>query len=139
MNWSYVSAFLDTDGSLCLARNTKKSEPALQLCFHNSYIELIDALKNFIYNETGMTGSVSTKRKKNPNHLDSYDLKYFGARRVLELSKHLTLLHPVKSKKMALAEKLVSLTPRNGKYTEKILAERKILIEQFHEYNSNFH
>jgi hypothetical protein len=40
---------------------------------------------------------------------------------------------------MALAEKLVSLTPRNGKYTEKILAERKILIEQFHEYNSNFH
>ncbi len=138
MTWDYVSAFLDTDGSICLTRSTKNCEPSLQISFHNSYIELIDALKNFIYNETGIKGSVSTKKKIKLNHLDSYDLKYFGARRVLTLSKYLNLIHPVKSKKLALAKKLVSLTPRNGKYTSKILDERAILINQFHDYNSNF-
>lgn len=137
MTWHYVSAFLDTDGSICLTRSTKKGEPSLQIAFHNSYIELINALKDFIYKETGIKGSVSVKRKKKQNHLDSYDLKYFGARRVLELSKHLKLLHPVKSKKISIAKKLVSLTPRNGKYTESILVERNILIQQFKDF-SNF-
>ena len=138
MTWDYVSAFLDTDGSICLTKSRKKSEPSLQIAFHNSYIELINALKDFIFKETGIQGSVSTKKKQKPNHLDSYDLKYIGARRALLLSKHLKLLHPVKSKKLALAKKLVLLTPRNGKYTETLLAERTVLIQQFHNY-SNFH
>lgn len=139
MTWDYVSAFLDTDGSVCLARNTKQSEPTMQVAFHNSYIELINALKEFIQKETGFIGSVSTKRKKKLNHLDSYDLKYTGVRRVYDLSKKLKLLHPVKSKKIKLAKLLVQVTPRNGKYTKEQLQKRAELIQQFHSYNLNFH
>ena len=131
MTWDYVSAFLDTDGSICLAKQAKHSEPTIQISFHNSYIELINALKEFIEKETGFIGSVSVKKKKKLNHLDSYDLKYTGVRRAYELSKKLKLLHPIKSKKIKLAKLLVQVTPRNGKYTEEQFKMREELIQQF--------
>lgn len=138
MTWDYVSAFFDTDGSICFSRQTKDAEPTLQVSFHNSYKELIEALKEFIFKETGFVGSVALKKAKTPNHLDSYDLKYTGVRRVYDLSKKIKSLHPVKSRKIKLAKELVSVTPRNGKYTKEQLERRSELIKQFHDF-SNFH
>jgi len=63
MTWDYVSAFVDTDGSVCLTRSHKRGEPTLQISFHNSYMELINALKDFIFKETGITGSISSISK----------------------------------------------------------------------------
>ncbi|MEN8139505.1 MAG: LAGLIDADG family homing endonuclease [Bacteroidota bacterium] len=131
MNWSYISGFFDADGSITLAKVKGNNQKTIQLSFHNTKLEILEAIQAFIYLKLGIKGFIAKKRAKKDNHADSYDLKYVYLTKCLSILKHINTLHPLKLHRKTVAFKFAIVTPRNGKYTDEILAKRDKLVQEF--------
>ena len=132
MDWSYISGFFDADGSISLVKknqnnNTNKS---IQISFHNTQLSILEEIKNFIDMDLNIKGFISTKKAKKENHSISYDLKYVQYKGYL-ISRKIESSHPKKKRKIEIYNNIQALTPRNGKYNEKMLNQRNKLVEEF--------
>lgn len=132
MNWDYISGFFDADGSIMLTKNGGNEMPTIQLSFHNNDVKLITQIRDFILNETGVSGNISKKPPRKSNHNMAFDLKY-------SLRKALIVIAKIKSSQRAKKHKIdtclkfyVAVTPRNGRYSERALAKKYAFYRLFY-------
>ena len=131
MSWDYISGFFDADGSLTLSINKAQQSKTIQLSFHNNELSILHEIRQFIENELNIKGSIATKLPKKDVHNVAYDLKYVYYSKVNRILSHINSKHPKKSHRIKISFALEKLTPRNGKYTDEVLKEKKALEEMF--------
>lgn len=130
MNWQYISGFFDADGSIGLYKQKSKNQKSAVLVFHNNDKELLEQIRSFIYHQTGVSGSLSTK--KSSTYQNSYDLQYLY-RNAVEVCKHINSAHKEKNHKLAvLLQYYQAVTPRNGKYNERLLQKKRAFERLFY-------
>jgi hypothetical protein len=130
MNWSYISGFLDADGSVSYYCPNKGKKKCACVTFHNNEKVIVNKIRKFIEEELGIKGSLSTKRPKLDSHNTSYDLKY-NYQQAIEILKRIDLMHPKKRHRKNILIKIQKTKPRNGKYNSKILAKIAELESQY--------
>ncbi len=131
MNWEYISGFFDADGSVTLSTLNKGKNKTAVLSFHNNEKVILEKIKDFIYEETGVKGFITHKKPKKENHSDSYSLNYSYLSKVVEVSKYIKSFHPKKIHRLKTILMLKEKTKRNGKYTDDELNERLKVEESF--------
>ena len=130
MNWNYISGFFDADGSITAVANRKGKNKTIQISFHNTQVNILEDIKEFIFEDIGVKGTISVKPAKKENHSTSYDLKYVYAKG-LKVANKMSLVHLKKIHRIEVYNKIQLKTKRNGKYTEKEQQERDDLIIEF--------
>lgn len=131
MNIHYIAGFFDADGYITIHKNTKNQEAAPTVGFTNTVLSILEEIQKFIYQQTGIKGSISLKKAKRENHNNSYDLKYFGFNKCLILKDLIPCIHPKKLGRFNMLESIHNCTPRNGKYNSELLNKRRELCEKF--------
>jgi hypothetical protein len=131
MNWQYITGFFDADGSITIAVISKGRKRAPQLSFHNNELDILISIQTFIKKELNIIGHICSKKKAKEHHGQQYDLKYVNFPKCIEIIKHIKSIHPKKAKRFKVINELYPLTPRNGKYTEEMSKQRRILEEEF--------
>lgn len=133
MNWQYIQGFFDADGSITLARNKKGAHKTLQISFSNCERHILKEIKSFIKKELDINGFISKKKVYSENHTQNYELKYVY-QQAHKLSLKLKGKHNRKIHRIEIYDKLQDLIPRNGKYSDDLLQQRKDLEEEFFSY-----
>lgn len=131
MNIEYISGFFDADGSITLCKQKKSNKfryPKIDIT--NNYIEILEQIQKFLI-EQGIVSHISTKPAKKENHNISYVL---AAQRnhAIELCKLLKSKHPKKQHRINCITKYYkNVTPRNGKYSEKLSSKKEAFERLF--------
>lgn len=129
MNWSYVSGFLDADGSIQLNKIHQNQLPSPVITFHNNEKVILDLIKEFIYNELNVKGTIVTKKKK--GYTDQLELRYSYFSKFMAIEKMITIYHPRKLQRIEFLKKYKSLSKRNGKYSPEDLEAINSLLKQW--------
>lgn len=118
---AYIAGLVDGEGTVTLTRKHRNENHQLVLSISNTDF----ALLRYVYETVG-AGKITTKRTTTPN----YTYAIYN-RQALSLLKQLSpYLRTYKSKRASLILKnYVSLTRRNGKYTEEQLNQRRSFVE----------
>lgn len=130
MNWDYITGFFDADGSVTASSTNLGKNRTLQVSFHNNEREILESIQQFILDDLGVKGHITTKLKTKENHNTSYDLKY-SYRNALLVANKIISIHPKKKYRIYIYNLIQAKTKRNGKYLEQELLERHQLIERF--------
>lgn len=130
MNLDYISGFFDADGSITLSKRSKNTPfKSISIDFTNTYINVLEEVKQFLETEYGLSGHIIEKPKKSLNHNTSYTLKY-SYNNALELALLLNSHHPKKLHRINTVNKYYKeVTLRNGRYTDSQKA-RKLAFER---------
>jgi hypothetical protein len=122
---AYIAGLIDGEGTITLTRKHRNENR--QLCVSISNTERV--LLEFVLKTVG-AGKITGKRTTQPHHTPSYTYSIYN-RQALSLVGQLSpFLRSYKSKRAAIIERdYVALTPRNGKYNEKLLQQRKVFEE----------
>lgn len=132
MNWNYISGFFDADGYITLVKDRKGKPRTVIVGFTNTKLEILKAIQLFIFTKTGTKGFISKKTSKKEGQSDGYDLKYTQFVKALNVLSHMrSSIHPKKQRRYKILKEIYKLTPRNGKYTQKMIDDRTKLEEQF--------
>jgi hypothetical protein len=130
MNWEYISGFFDADGHITLS-SQKEKEKTTHVGFTNIDLNLLESIRNFIFEDIGVKGVISKRASKKENHSDCYNLVY-RYDSALKVSSKINSQHYKKNKKIKLVlEKYKLVTPRNGKYTEDMKKMREKFVNEF--------
>lgn len=135
MNWDYISGFFDADGSITAIVTHAGCNKVIQVSFHNNEINILDEIKQYIFDSIGIKGNISKKKVYKPNHNIQYELKY-SYRNGLKVANKLTSIHPKKAHRIKIYNLIQDKTNRNGKYTMSEKLEREVLINEF--FKSNY-
>jgi intein-encoded DNA endonuclease-like protein len=133
MTWDYVSGFFDADGCITLS-TYRKNDPVktVYVSFDNTQREILETIREFILEQTGHAASICAKPPRKENHSVSYVLKYDHVNKCEDIIKHMSCAHPIKRRKIELVlSRMRKLTPRNGKYTEQLIADRLAFEQEF--------
>lgn len=130
MNNEYISGFFDADGYVTLVKMAKNRRRTIVIGFTNNKIDILEDIKYFL-ETSGASGIISTKKPRSANHQTSYDLKFVGFNNAKKLIPIINTRHSKKKSRFELIDKLIELTPRNGKYTESISTARSIVEDKF--------
>ena len=132
MNWEYVSGFFDADGYVTFVRNKSNQERTPCIGFTNNEKYILQQIQSFIYSELGIKGFISGKKEPHKSINTNYDLKYMYLPKILLLIRKIHTKHKKKLHRFFLINtKLQLLTPRNGKYSEKMLLKRQQFEKEF--------
>lgn len=134
MNWNYISGFFDADGSITYLSSGKGRKKSIALYFTNNELVILETIQQFILNQTGCKGFISTKKPAKKQHQISYSLNFHDIPKTTAVLKKMKLFHPIKKHKSNLAFQLKAITPRNGKYTKELLKEREKFEKKFFRY-----
>jgi hypothetical protein len=129
MNWSYISGFLDADGSIQLSKIHQNQLPSPVITFHNNEKLILERIKGFIYKQLDVNGTIVTKRKV--GYTDQFELRYTYFPKFLLMIDHLNLYHPRKLKRIGFLKTYNKSIKRNGKYSEQELESIESLLEQW--------
>ena len=118
---AYIAGLVDGEGSITLTRKHRNENRQLGLTISSTELQLLQ----FVIDATGV-GKISNKKASKPNHSHSYAYGVYN-RQALHLIEQ---IHPhllsYKAARCALVlSDYLRLTPRNGKYTPALAAERK--------------
>ncbi len=134
MTFQYIAGFFDADGYITMSREYAGRKVRIPIIgFSNNVREILEEFADFIHNELGINGFISTKKARKDNHSDSYTLAYNHNPKVQALIPKLMEYsrHPKKINRMQLIrDKLPTLTHRQGKYSNEMLKARQQLEEQ---------
>jgi len=125
---AYLAGIFDGEGTVTLVKVSKDSEfryPLLSVS--NTERVLLEPFRELF------GGAISTKKTYQENHKTSYHWKVEYTRALEAMSLLVPFIrHPEKKArvKLLLAE-WASVTPRNGKYTDEIKAQKLDLQERF--------
>lgn len=133
MNWEYITGFFDADGSVTISALGKGRNKAPQIAFHNNELDILVKIQSFIFDKLSIKGHISTKKKVKEHHGQAYDLKYVNFPKCLMIIENIKSNHQKKVRRFQIIKTLYTLTSRNGKYTEKLLHEKKSLEKLFFE------
>ena len=117
---AYIGGLIDGEGTITLTRKHKNENRQLSVSISSTEIALLDYVKSV----TGV-GKITNKRTSKPHHTPSFAYAVYNRQALALLQKILPYLKSYKRRRAELILRdYVRLTPRNGKYTSKILAEK---------------
>jgi len=127
---AYIAGIIDGEGTVTLSRAHVEELPAPKVSVANNSLELLKWIK-----EKVGSGVIIKRSRREPQHKDHYVLDIsnnWALNLLVEVKKYLIIKKPH-------AELLVSrykaVTPRNGRYTETMLAEKVKLVSEIRELN----
>jgi len=124
---AYIAALIDGEGSVSLNRNQKNEYRRLEVEISNTDFELLKWVKNSVG-----VGQITRKRRYSKKHAMSYTYRICNRQGFNLLVQVSPYLKTYKRKRAELVLKnYIKLTPRNGKYSPNLLAERKKFIKAF--------
>jgi hypothetical protein len=125
----YISGFFDADGSISLIRIHPNEQKSIQVSLCNNERLVLMRMKEYLFKNYKIKGSVSKKKPRKHGHSANYELKY-TRNSALKLIALLNSLHPKKKYRIDIATKYYQVvTIRNGKYNETQLM-RKAAFER---------
>ncbi len=122
---AYIAGLLDGEGTVTLTRKHRNENHQLALSISNTDLPLL----RYVYETVG-AGKITAKRTTRINHTPSYTYAIYNRQALALLKQLFPYLKTYKAKRasMILAN-YVSLTKRNGKYTEDQLNQRRSFVE----------
>jgi hypothetical protein len=126
---AYLAGFIDGEGTITLSRRQRNGNRQLAITISNNERGILEWIRNL----TGV-GTIISKKIYSKKHNQSYTYHILN-RQALSLIKQITpYLRGYKKKRAKLVlEKYLSVTPRNGKYSEKLLAQKEKFEKKFFE------
>jgi hypothetical protein len=119
---AYIAGLIDGEGTITLTRKHKNENR--QLCISISSTEI--ALLDFVLFATGV-GEITNKRPTKSHHTHSFAYAVYNRQALALLKQTIPFLKSYKRDRAALILKdYLAVTPRNGKYTVEILANKEI-------------
>lgn len=124
---AYLAGLLDGEGTITLTRKHKGENRQIVVSIANTERKLLE----WALSAVG-AGRITAKRAYSDKHRSSYAYQIANTQALQLLSQVLPYLHSYKRLRAQLAlEKYQALTPRNGRYSPKLLAEREKFIQEF--------
>ncbi|NPV29109.1 MAG: hypothetical protein HPY58_05490 [Firmicutes bacterium] len=126
---AYIAGIIDGEGSISLVKVHKNQYPSPFISIPSSDLELLEWIKN----TTGY-GTIIRKRNYNPaRHKDSYTLniRYNEAITLLNDIVEYLVLPRKKRRAMLIISEYKKVTPRNGRYSKELLAEKERFYQKF--------
>lgn len=124
---AYLAGIIDGEGTITLSRHNIHRHRYVSVTISNCELPLLEYVREIIG-----VGKITTKRVYNPKHSPGYTYQVYS-RQALDLLKVvLPHLHTYKQDRAQLIlAHYLRLTPRNGKYTDEMICERKKFIDTF--------
>lgn len=117
---AYIGGLIDGEGTITLIRKHKNENRQLSVSISSTEIALLDYVKSV----TGV-GKITNKRTSKSHHTPSFAYAVYNRQALSLLQKILPYLKSYKRQRAELILRdYVKLTPRNGKYTSEIMAEK---------------
>ena len=117
---AYIGGLIDGEGTITLIRKHKNENRQLSVSISSTEIALLDYVKSV----TGV-GKITNKRTSKPHHTPSFAYAVYNRQALALLQKILPYLKSYKRQRAEIILRdYVKLTPRNGKYTSEIVAEK---------------
>lgn len=126
---AYLAGIIDGEGSIMLIKFHKNQHPSPCISIASTSLELLNWIKD-------ITGYGKIKSKKNYNtikHQDSYTyiVKYNDAIKLLnDIAPYLVISQKKQRTELILSE-YKYITPRNGRYSSKLLQQKQAFYEKF--------
>ena len=118
---AYIAGLIDGEGTVTLTRVHSNENRRLVVSIANTEIELL----NFVLDEFG-AGKITRKRSSSDRHTPSFCYSVSSRQALSLLTQILPHLRSYKRQRAELAIRhYLLLTPRNGRYTAELLAERQ--------------
>ena len=127
---AYMAGIIDGEGTVTLTRVHANEMPSPRLSIANNNLRLLKWIKE----KTG-SGFIIKRTKREPQHGNQYvlDISDNAALKLLaELKEYLIIKKP-HAELLVLRYKAV--TPRNGRYTKELLAEKMKLVSEIRRLN----
>ena len=126
---AYLAGIIDGEGSIMLTRFHNNQHPAPCVTISSTSYELLQ----WIFVKAGY-GRIITKKNYNPEiHKNSYTYvtRYDEAISLLELIEPYLIIEQKKFRAQLILNGYKKLTPRNGRYSEKLLKEKEAFHKRF--------
>jgi O-phosphoseryl-tRNA(Cys) synthetase len=118
---AYIAGLIDGEGTVTLGRKHRNENRQLVVSISNNEIALLEFVLNSV-----RTGKITAKRKTRPHHANSYTYAVYNRQALALLEQVQPYLKTCKAKRAEIILRdYIRLTPRNGKYTDEQLRERK--------------
>ena len=118
---AYIAGLIDGEGTVTLGRKHKNDHRQLSVSISSNERPMLE----FVLNATGI-GWITNKRKNAEHHAASFNWTTHN-RQALDLLRQVTphLQSYKKRRAQLILDRYLKVTPRNGKYTEALLAEKQ--------------
>jgi intein/homing endonuclease len=128
---AYIAGLIDGEGTITLSRQNQNRERQIAVTIDNTDLDLLKWVLS-----TTEVGKITKKNPYNPRDSIAFVYQIYSRQALDLLSQILPFLHTYKRKRAELAiKKYIKLTPRNGRYSKRILAKRKNFIKAFFSIN----
>ena len=118
---AHLAGFIDGEGTITLTRKHKNENRQLAVTISNTERQILD----FCLESIGV-GKITNKRTSKPHHTPSFVYSIYNRQALSLLEQIIPYLRSYKLRRAQLILKdYISLTPRNGKYSEELLNKRK--------------
>ena len=130
---AYIAGLIDGEGTITLSRKHRNENRQLVISISNTEVNLLNYVKDAV-----CAGRITRKRTYSEAHTPSKTYQITN-RQALDLLKQIApYLKSYKSDRAALIlEHYISLTPRNGRYSQEKHEKREDFIRQFFTLHPN--
>jgi hypothetical protein len=124
---AYLAGIIDGEGTITLTRHNSYRHRYVSVTISSCELPLLEYIRGVVG-----VGRITTKRIYNPKHSPGYTYQ-LSSRQALDLLEIvLPHLHTYKKERAEFVlSNYLKLTPRNGKYTDKMINDRKKFIDAF--------
>ena len=129
---AYLAGLVDGEGTITLTKLNRNRQRGLAVTISNTERMILQHVLDIVG-----VGKITNKRRSRINHTPSYTYQITN-RQALDLLNQIGPFmrsHKAGRAELALKEYL-RLTPRNGRYTRNLLAERESFIQKFFDIRS---
>jgi len=124
---AYIAGLIDGEGTIALSHRTKNEYRRLEVAISNTDFKLLRQVKSSVG-----AGQIARKRPRNKRHAMGYTYRICNRQAFNLLIQISSYLKTYKRKRAELVLKnYIKLTPRNGKYSPRLLEQRKKFIKAF--------
>jgi len=117
---AYIAGLVDGEGTVTLTRQHRNESRRLTLSISNTEIALLEFVKDSVG-----AGRITGKRTYSQRHAPSFTYAITSRQALAVLEQILPYLRSYKRSRATLAlQHYVQLTPRNGRYTKKLMDAR---------------
>ncbi|OGR83977.1 MAG: hypothetical protein A2901_02465 [Elusimicrobia bacterium RIFCSPLOWO2_01_FULL_54_10] len=129
---AYLAGLIDGEGTITLTRNSKSQHPQPQVSIANNNLRIL----KWVRSKMGM-GSLLTKMPKKATHNVAYTWQVNRAGGSFKVLRAVYPYLRVKKRQAAIIlNEYPRVTPRNGKYDPKTLAQKFRLVRKIQSLNS---
>lgn len=124
---AYIAGIIDGEGTITLSKRHRKENRQLVISVSNNEKQLLDYLLHVIG-----VGTITKKRTYSESHSTNYTYKISNRQAILLLEQTSYYLRTHKQQRASLIlDKYLKLTPRNGRYSDRMEKDREQFIDDF--------